>query len=236
MVFGDMRGLAHSCTGARDTQDSPDLALDAPVVLIGRDTCNVYPDADALFSRWGVDWVRENVGLDYVCFSHTERLTLTEGHLCLRRVYLLRRYILRGSFGEVIHPEAYIAAWMRRQHTRRMQARYGWALRRGMAYPRIWGLYRLRYWSGKGPVPGTGKCRRRYRYFRSPRTFAERKASQVIDRQEPQARASRNARNLPSNWDDIGRKDIDNRNWKRHRRHQYKRACVSGLPAQPRVL
>ena len=53
--------------------------------------------------------------------------------------------------------------------------------------------------------------------LRHPKTAQERRASQ-----SGYCRAKRNLYNLPDAWDDILRKDIYDRCWKRYRRTQYK--------------
>ncbi len=77
------------------------------------------------------------------------------------------------------------------------------------------------------PVPFI-RCRRgsKYsaRYYKHPRTVQERRAyfHDEISEYNVPVRLSRSARNLPDPWDDRQRADIGIRNWKRHRKTQYK--------------
>ena len=64
-------------------------------------------------------------------------------------------------------------------------------------------------------------------YLRNPRTTQERringKRSQItVDGYEVKIRAKRSQASLPEAWDDIPRKDLEHRTWKRHRKKQYK--------------
>lgn len=75
------------------------------------------------------------------------------------------------------------------------------------------------FWSGVGPVPGTGRSRG-YRFKRRPQTSQELRliAGVVHEDGEPVWRASR--RDIPTVWDDlILRPD---HSWKRHRRTRWK--------------
>jgi len=86
--------------------------------------------------------------------------------------------------------------------------------------------YRQKKWvkrnSDSNWMPGAK--RGNYSYFRHIRTFQERRWANAWDDEEfaPKIRATRNKDNLPNNWDDIGRGDYNNRNWKHHRKHQWK--------------
>jgi hypothetical protein len=65
------------------------------------------------------------------------------------------------------------------------------------------------------------------RYYRAPRTTAERRANEALAADECEygilPRAARTGHNLPSAWDDIRRSDLDNRrSWKRYRRTRWK--------------
>lgn len=85
--------------------------------------------------------------------------------------------------------------------------------------------YRNRFacWDGTGPVPGTGRQHGGH-WFRSPRTHdAHRLAVSVIKEEgEPPIRAKRNPRHIPSSWDDLPIGANRNRNWKRHRKTQWR--------------
>ena len=105
---------------------------------------------------------------------------------------------------------------------------------------------RYQFWDGLGPVPGTRKHRGGYRYFRRPQTIGQRSSACAGARfddglealsesmlRKIDARPSRNARNLPNSWDDIGR--CIQRSWKEHggkRGKQWDRAGVCSRSGQ----
>lgn len=80
----------------------------------------------------------------------------------------------------------------------------------------------------KGPVPGIGKISRYGNFFRHIKTTSERRIAAIAEHDEEllevgiRIRAKRNHKNIPNTWDDFYRKDTDHRNWKRHRKHQWK--------------
>lgn len=69
-----------------------------------------------------------------------------------------------------------------------------------------------------------GSKRGNYSFWRHPRTTQERRWANAWDDEEfaPKARGARNGHNLPNVWDDIVRQDSEDRNWKRHRKFQWK--------------
>lgn len=80
-------------------------------------------------------------------------------------------------------------------------------------------------YSGSGPVPGTGRLAGNWGLcLRHPKTTHDRRWAQALDEDVP-ARPSRQARGLPSAWDDQVRSDYRDRCWKRYRQRQFK---VSG--------
>lgn len=84
--------------------------------------------------------------------------------------------------------------------------------------------YRHEKWNGEGPVPYTGQ-RGRYRYRRKPRTLSILKdARSKVDEDEIEfnVKNRRTKGEITTAWDDKGRSDWRNRNWKRHRNTQYK--------------
>lgn len=84
--------------------------------------------------------------------------------------------------------------------------------------------YRHEFWNGEGPVPYTGQ-RGRYRYRRKPRTLSILKdAASEVDEDEIEfnVKNRRTKGNITTAWDDKGRSDWSIRNWKRHRKTQYK--------------
>jgi len=78
--------------------------------------------------------------------------------------------------------------------------------------------FRGEYGSYDVPWPGT---KRWYRYgcylLRHPKTTQERRS---YDKEY--GRKRRSPSRLPHTWDDIPRRDRDDRSWKRHRKTQYK--------------
>jgi hypothetical protein len=54
-------------------------------------------------------------------------------------------------------------------------------------------------------------------WLRNIRTTQERK-----NNQDGWCRAKRRPHRLPNAWDDIPRRDVYDRSWKRHRKHQWK--------------
>jgi len=79
----------------------------------------------------------------------------------------------------------------------------------------------------RDPVPFV-RCRRgtRYgrRYYKQPRVMQERRAyyGDEIAEYGIKVRNRRSALYLPDPWDDYPRSDFKIRNWKRHRKTQYK--------------
>lgn len=84
--------------------------------------------------------------------------------------------------------------------------------------------YRHKDWNGEGPVPYTGK-RGRYRYRRRPRTLSIIKDA-LSERDEDEIEFNvinrRTKGTITTAWDDKGRSDWRVKNWKRHRKTQYK--------------
>lgn len=89
-------------------------------------------------------------------------------------------------------------------------------------YIGCWALRRHPQWNGEGPVPGVRKYRGGRRYYRRLRTTNERRQAQRMDPSDVMPRGRRSARMLPNAWDDYVRGDREDRNWKRHRKHQWK--------------
>lgn len=63
----------------------------------------------------------------------------------------------------------------------------------------------------------SGRKRASYRCYREIGTTQERRANQ-----DGWCRAARRPHVLPNAWDDITRRDMDDRSWKRYRGHQWK--------------
>lgn len=66
-------------------------------------------------------------------------------------------------------------------------------------------------------------------FFRKPRTNQERRSNGKrcnfldFDEYQVKCRSKRSQSQLPTNWSDISRKDINDKNWKSHRKNQYKK-------------
>ena len=69
-----------------------------------------------------------------------------------------------------------------------------------------------------------GSKRRPYCWHRHPKTTQLRRWYHAWDDEEfaPRPRAGRSPKYLPSAWDDVRRSDKEDRNWKRHRKTQWK--------------
>ena len=62
-----------------------------------------------------------------------------------------------------------------------------------------------------------------FEWYKCPKSTNEKRQYYACDDEpEIKIRARRNPRHLPDIWDDVCRRDVDNRNWKRFRRTQYK--------------
>lgn len=77
---------------------------------------------------------------------------------------------------------------------------------------------------GHGPVPGIHKISGHYAYFRRPQTFSIKRDAEVIDKEagEIAPRRKRSVVSICDDWDDKGRSDYFNRNWKHRRSTQWK--------------
>lgn len=90
-------------------------------------------------------------------------------------------------------------------------------------YGRVYTKTEPNFWNGEGPVPGTGRSRH-YRFFRHPRTAAERRQNAFYDAEagEPRPRVKRTGRYLICERDDCVRTCVNDRSWKRYRKTQWK--------------
>lgn len=109
----------------------------------------------------------------------------------------VRTYILRDSFGTIIDP-------------RDVQTHY-------------WKLFPRRMWWYPN-YPISGRKRKNGHYFRRPHTTQERRWAHAWDDEEdaPRVRGRRTNHMLPNTYDDVYRSDVDDRCWKRYRKHQWK--------------
>jgi hypothetical protein len=96
----------------------------------------------------------------------------------------------------------------------------------------IWYTDRYKPYSRNGkhyrklPVPHTRCSRGGFGWFRRPQTKMELTINNGFDHCEERKfykiKIRRSRVKLVTNWDDIHRDDAQDRNWKRHRKHQYK--------------
>lgn len=177
------------------------------VTLYGADgSSRAFESVTAALKALGYPWIRRCVGPSLDApnpFEHTwDPVT---GHT--NRPY---RFVLADESGRVLLLEDFAALLPSHKATRACPGYSIW--RRALCR-----------WNGTGPVPGTGRSHWAS-MFRHPRTTAAKRAAALVlkDELEPPVRAKRNARNLPSTWDDIqfSSRYIDN--WKRYRKTQYR--------------
>lgn len=122
-------------------------------------------------------------------------------------------YIVRDEFGTVITVDDLAAA--------RTNKPIRW-------YDK-WRRDRNNYKFRDGPVPYTRKSRGGFKTFRRPKTFNERKTAEAHMLDEDiqyygiKIRPKRNFNNLVNAWDDIPRTNWRDKNWKRHRKTQWKK-------------
>jgi len=95
--------------------------------------------------------------------------------------------------------------------------------RRKENYHRRLGNYEFR----REPIRGTGKRKRAgYRYYRHPKTLNELKALSGVkadeELREYKIKHGRCKADIPTSWDDLGRRNINDRSWKNFRKHQWK--------------
>lgn len=93
-------------------------------------------------------------------------------------------------------------------------------------FARFW--LRDPYTFRRGPVPGIRCFRGGGGMYRLPRTFNEMRNAVACETDDElrelgvKVRGRRKKGSLPTLWDDLCRKDYNNRNWKRQRRTQYR--------------
>jgi hypothetical protein len=183
-------------------------AHEPAVTLFSRDgEVRVFASMSDALRQFGYRWMCNHVAADFRMFSRAARYPVQDpltGRLrwFTEPVYTESRYIMRGDFGESLTADDFKPLLSRRP---------GWRSRRD----RVWAN-----WNGIGPVPFVRRPRGGH-YFRRPGTLNERRLAQVVA-DEPAPRAKRSFRNLPSDYDDFGVAARDDRNWKRHRRQQWR--------------
>lgn len=160
-----------------------------------------YPTKAAALKALGLPWIAENVREQFREFSHYERWISAEGAWLSQRRYREAWAVMRDAQGRPLDASDF----------RSLDRKYRPRGRR----------FGFDCWNGEGPVPRTGRPSGGH-YFRRLGTMNERRLAQPVDPDEPAPRSARNTRNLPNSWDDYAVAAREVRNWKRHRRTQYK--------------
>ena len=129
--------------------------------------------------------------------------------------YAHPRYVATDLWSEPISPDTVYQAWCARYRKPSKRRLGRLTAERGRDY-----VHR------RDPVPGTGGFRGGGGMFRPVRTANEKRAwdAATDDDGNPVRKNRRKPAELPSEWDDICRSDVDDRCWKRYRRTQHKRA------------
>lgn len=172
-------------------------------------------DAVKTLRDWGFYDVWHRGKLEYIDdhyraighYDHDHEEYVIDGHI---------EYILRSDFGEIITADDLTTAWnaiREKRLNKYLENKYSIAIKN----------YRC------GPAPHT-RCRRGggYSYYRKISTFPEHRDNVALLCDEDAIeydiipRPKRVSMNLPNSWDDIGRGDYKNKNWKRHRKTQWK--------------
>lgn len=184
-------------------------AHEPSVTLFSRDgEVRVFKSHSDALRLLGMTWIRENVAADFVEFLHVERFLRydpsTDRSAWDRQpVYRSARYVMRDDTGAKLTQGDFQKLVVTRRRNR-------WA-----RYSRP-----LDTWNGEGPVPCIGRTRGGHCCRRLKTTNERRQAVPVDD--EPAPRVKRNARNIPSSWDDIAVGAWRVRNWKHYRHQQWK--------------
>jgi hypothetical protein len=165
----------------------------------------------------GLRWIGQNVRAEFRTFEHTTWFTGTHIHrtrpssrvLHAEAHYLHAQYVMRDDFGVIVTTrDFYLLAEAARE----------------AAYPyySLQSVY-ARFWNGVGSVPGVRKIRGgRHSYRRVRHMNARRGAETFAEDGEVAPRAARNVHGLPQPYDDYRVAARENRNWKRHRKTQWK--------------
>lgn len=173
-----------------------------------------FKSGEAAVRELGSAWLRRNV--------HPRLLSEEELYWAKKRSWLpVENFCMRDEAGDPVLVSELLAQSKVKQQWRPF-SRY---------------LMSALTWNGEGPVPGSGRSRfNRGRTLREPRTQAARRQAALVllDDGEVPPRAKRNANNLPTAWDDVYIHSLDNDNWKRYRKTQYKPKKESyAMPMQP---
>lgn len=179
------------------------------VRLIHRDgSVRRYSDLNGLIAQFGTHWLIANTVSHFGQYSHGETLIGTNRKTVgVIRHYSQADYMLRDAQDEPITHDQIIEAADKARRVR-IELRL---LRK-----------RKRNWNGTGPVPDLRKWGNE-KWFRRPKTHQVRRMALAADPSDAPPRAKRNTQNIPTSWDDLGRRDVNSNNWKRFRRYQYKR-------------
>lgn len=174
------------------------------VTLFGHDGSRWHFDSiDHARKELGFVFIRDHVGPHFVVAYRTHTIQLAAmPQLLSSLAWKYERYdfVMRDDTGRVLLAEDF-AKPRRRWRSSRERL--------------------LENWIGIGPVPGTGKWRRKS-YFRSMSHMNARRASACFeDEGEVPVRGKRSLRNLPNPWDDYY--CASEKNWKSQRDRQWKK-------------
>lgn len=162
-----------------------------------------YTSIHAVFKALGSRWLRDNLGFDLeplrVCTCHQVGPRFDDPLSVAQPAWSIAfdsgEPILASDFGRLV------------------------AVRPFPFWDRRYGTY-----NGFGPVPGSGRRRRRAHYFRRIRYIGERRTvAFVLDEDgETPPRSKRNGANLPDSWNDYDIAARNDRNWKRFRKTRWR--------------
>lgn len=183
-------------------------AYEPSVTLFHRDgDVWVYRSLSEAYDALGYHWLCENVGEEFRMFSHsaTRMVWSDAGYVPVSEpTYIEAEFIMRDDFGNKVTSKDFYAI-----KERRRKPYLGW----------FWSRYAS--WNGEGPVPGVHKYKAGWHYCRRIRHMNERRWAIPME-DEPAPRPKRNRNNLQNPWDDYTVAAREDRNWKRHRRTQWR--------------
>ncbi|KVP39731.1 hypothetical protein [Burkholderia ubonensis] len=182
-------------------------AHETAVTLFSRDgDVWAYPSLKAALKALGERWIAANVGQHFRVFDYAaRRFDSVRAVWVTEPLYVEHAFIMRDDAGGVVTAATFSPLIARRR----------WRSR----WTRMWET-----WNGEGPVPGV-RCRRGGgHYYRRPKSMMERRQAAMVltDEGEVAPRGARSLKHLPNAWDDYCVAAREDRNWKRHRRTQWK--------------
>lgn len=176
------------------------------VTLFSRDgDVTVFRSLKAAYKELGRHWIAKNVGAHFRQFEGVQRRFDEKRNVWFGvPVYVEHDFIMRDDFGDVVTLSTFESLIQRKRYY------YRWS-------------YRLENWNGEGPVPGVHRWRKG-RFWRRPRTMSELRQVSLVLKEEGEVppRPSRSVNHLPNAWDDLPISSRHDKNWKRHRKTQWK--------------